>query len=92
MRWRAGLSRKLCKPAEIEVPVEDLLSPMPHQTLQNPHLSRALCPSLIRRLANDAESGTLFKVHSLMLLFFPVLYFPRPNLKAGMVILLVQEP
>ncbi|KIJ15860.1 hypothetical protein PAXINDRAFT_176366 [Paxillus involutus ATCC 200175] len=49
---------------EIEVPVEDLLSPAPSHTLRNPHLSRALRPSLIRPSATDADSDTL-SVHSL---------------------------
>ncbi|KAF9242262.1 hypothetical protein BU15DRAFT_86859 [Melanogaster broomeanus] len=49
---------------EIEVPVEDLLSPAPSHTFRNPHLSRALRPSLIRSSPNDADSDTL-SVHSL---------------------------
>ena len=49
--------------AEIEVPVEDLISPAPHHTLRNPHLSRALRPSLIRG-SGDTDSDTL-SVHSL---------------------------
>ncbi|KAG9313653.1 hypothetical protein JVU11DRAFT_5985 [Chiua virens] len=48
---------------EIEVPVEDLLSPAPHHTLRNAHLSRALRPSLIRG-AGDTDSDSL-SVHSL---------------------------
>ncbi|KAG6379947.1 hypothetical protein JVT61DRAFT_10514 [Boletus reticuloceps] len=48
---------------EIEVPVEDLISPAPHHTLRNPHLSRALRPSLIRG-SGDADSDSL-SVHSL---------------------------
>ncbi|KAF9218824.1 hypothetical protein BS17DRAFT_719536 [Gyrodon lividus] len=49
---------------EIEVPVEDLLSPAPSHTLRNPHLSRAFRPSLIRPSATDVDSDTL-SVHSL---------------------------
>ncbi|KAF8551177.1 hypothetical protein OG21DRAFT_1487193 [Imleria badia] len=48
---------------EIEVPVEDLISPAPHHTLRNPHLSRAFRPSLIRG-SGDTDSDTL-SVHSL---------------------------
>ncbi|KAF8137188.1 hypothetical protein EV363DRAFT_1316965 [Boletus edulis] len=43
---------------EIDVPVEDLISPAPHHTLRNPHLSRALRPSLIRGDGNLASSGS----------------------------------
>ena len=49
--------------SEIEVPVEDLISPAPHHTLRNPHLSRAFRPSLIRG-SGDTDSDTL-SVHSL---------------------------
>ncbi|KAH7886811.1 hypothetical protein F5I97DRAFT_1808109 [Phlebopus sp. FC_14] len=51
---------------EIEVPLEDLLSPPSHPThhrATNPHLSRALRPSLIRG-GGDADSDSL-SVHSL---------------------------